>query len=93
MKYILVYFAAISLLSVIVTVWDKKAARLHAMRVPEAVLLLLAALGGGLSMYVTMFITHHKTRKLKFMIGIPVIFVLQICLLLFAVWRWSEGQI
>ena len=44
-------------------------------------------------MYVTMFIIHHKTYKLKFMIGIPLIFVLQICLLLFAVWRWTEGQI
>ena len=93
MKYILIYFAAISLVSVLATVWDKQAAMRRAMRVPEAVLLLLAALGGDISMYVTMLIIRHKTQKPKFMIGIPVIFVLHICLLLFAVWRWAEVQI
>lgn len=93
MRYFLIYMAAISLLSVAVTVWDKTAARLHARRVPESVLLLLAALGGSVSMYITMRLIRHKTRHPKFMVGIPVIFVAQICLLLFAFWRFTESQL
>ena len=93
MNPLLIYFLAISALSVVVTILDKIAARRRAMRVPEAVLLLLAALGGSVSMYITMLIIRHKTRHRKFMVGIPVIFVLQIALLLFAVWRFTESQL
>ena len=93
MNPLLIYFLAISALSVVVTILDKIAARRRAMRVPEAVLLMLAALGGSVSMYITMLIIRHKTRHRKFMVGIPVIFVLQIALLLFAVWRFTESQL
>ncbi len=72
---------AIAALSVILTVYDKIAAkRIPRHRVPEATLLLLAALGGSLPMYVTMQIIHHKTQHKKFMIGIPVILAVQIVL-------------
>lgn len=86
----LLYFTIISAISVAVTILDKVAARLHALRVPEAVLFLLAALGGSLSMYITMFIIRHKTLHPKFRYGIPVIIALQIAALLFAVWQWNE---
>ena len=86
----LLYFIIISAISVAVMTLDKIAARRHAMRVPEAVLFLLAALGGSLCMYITMFIIRHKTRHRKFLYGIPVIMVLQIAALLFAVWQWNE---
>lgn len=45
-KFALVYIAAISLVSVIVTVYDKIAAKRGASRTPERTLLLLSALGG-----------------------------------------------
>ena len=93
MKHLLIYWIIISALSVALTVWDKEAAKRRAMRVPESVLLLFAALGGGLAMYVTMFVIRHKTRHPKFTIGIPVIFVLQFCALLFAVWRFTESRL
>lgn len=66
-------------MSVIVTVYDKIAAKyLPRHRVPEATLLALAVLGGSLPMYITMQIIHHKTLHKKFMIGIPVILVIQL---------------
>lgn len=40
-------------------------------------LLYLCMLGGGVAMYCTMRIIHHKTRHNKFMVGIPVIIALQ----------------
>ena len=77
------YLAAISLISVIVTCYDKIAAKkLPKHRTPEKTLLLLSALGGSLVMYITMQIIHHKTQQKKFMIGIPVIMGIQIILII-----------
>ena len=41
-------------------------------------LLFVSAIGGGVSMYVTMHIIRHKTKKLKFMLGIPLIIVIEL---------------
>ena len=80
MKHIALYiFLLVSFISVILTVYDKIASKcMPHHRVPEATLLALAALGGSLSMYVTMQIIHHKTLHKKFMIGIPVILTIQL---------------
>lgn len=69
------WLVLISLISIIVTVADKSAARRGRRRVPERTLLLLAALGGAVAMYITMRLIRHKTRKAKFMVGIPAIFL------------------
>lgn len=72
---LLIYFAVISLVSLVVTCHDKRAARRHRRRVPERTLLLLAALGGSVVMYITMHLIRHKTQKAKFMVGIPAILI------------------
>ena len=77
MIYYLIYFVVISLVSVIITVYDKKAAKSGKRRIRESTLLLLSALGGSLAMYITMKKIRHKTKYKKFMIGIPVIMILQ----------------
>lgn len=77
------WVGTISLISVIVCVYDKIAAKaLPRHRTPEKTLLLLSALGGSLAMYITMQIIHHKTQHKKFMIGIPVIIGVQILLII-----------
>lgn len=82
MKFILIYFAVISLLTSIITVYDKKAAKKWTKhRVPEKVLFLLAILGGSLSEYLTMLKIRHKTKHKKFMIGLPIIMVSQVVIL------------
>ena len=68
----------ISLVSVIVTIVDKLKAVHNGWRIKESTLLILSALGGSVAMYITMQIIRHKTRKLKFMLGIPAIFILQV---------------
>lgn len=72
------YFLIISLIAITATLLDKYRARRHKWRIPEATLLLLSALGGSAAMLITMRLIHHKTRKKKFMIGIPVILILQL---------------
>jgi len=77
----IVYLAIISLISIIVCCYDKFAAK-HAQRhrTPEITLLALSALGGSIAMLATMFLIRHKTKHAKFMIGIPLIILLQVAL-------------
>lgn len=73
-----IYIAAVSIASVIACCADKINAKKHGKRVSESDLLLLSALGGGASMFITMLIIRHKTKKPKFMIGIPLIILLHL---------------
>ena len=74
-----IYLAVISIIAIIVTCYDKVAATKRPRhRTPEATLLLISALGGSVAMFITMQIIRHKTKHAKFMIGIPVIMLLQI---------------
>ena len=75
------YLAAISLIAVIVTCYDKLAAKkLPRHRTREKTLFLISALGGSVAMYLTMHLIRHKTKHKSFMIGIPLIFVAQVAL-------------
>lgn len=84
-KIALIYLAVISLISFIVTAWDKHCAKRDMWRVPEKTLLILSALGGSVAMYITMKTIRHKTKHPKFMVGIPVIIFLQVAAIA-AVW-------
>ena len=76
------YLAIISLIAVIVTCYDKIAAkRFPGHRTREKTLFLLSALGGSVAMFVTMQIIHHKTKHKSFMIGIPLIMLAQLALI------------
>ena len=82
MEYFLIYFAVISLITIIVTAYDKKAAKKWTKhRIPEKILFLLAILGGSLAEYLTMLKIRHKTKHKRFMIGLPIIMVLQVVIL------------
>lgn len=80
MEYFLIYLCGISVISIIAILFDKTAARNGERRISEKSLMALAVIGGGIAMYITMRIIHHKTRKNKFMVGIPVVVMLEIAL-------------
>ena len=77
------YIAVISLISIIVCIYDKKISKKNnvKLRIPEKSLFLWSAAGGSLAMYITMKLIRHKTKHPSFMIGIPVIFILQVALI------------
>ena len=79
----LIYIAVMSLVSIIVCIYDKRISKKNKveLRIPEKVLLILSALGGSVAMLTTMLITRHKTKHVKFMLGIPVIIILQVALI------------
>ena len=87
---LLIYLAVISLIAVILTVSDKLRAIRHRYRISEFTLMLFSALGGSIAMLLTMLLIHHKTRHIKFMVGIPVIIILQLVIAL-VIWKVFYG--
>lgn len=75
------YFIIISLVGIILTVKDKKAAIAGKWRVPEKTLMTVGLLGAAVPIYITMKMIHHKTKHSKFMLGLPLEAVLHIALI------------
>ncbi|MDD4335452.1 MAG: DUF1294 domain-containing protein [Desulfotomaculaceae bacterium] len=74
----LIYIIAINIICFLIMCYDKAMARAHKYRVPEIRLLMLAAAGGSLGIYMGMHIFKHKTKKLIFVLGVPIILFIQI---------------
>lgn len=57
---------------------DKRKAISHEYRIPEKRLFTYALLGGSLGSILGMRLYHHKTKHLLFVIGMPIILIIQI---------------
>lgn len=82
MKPLYIYLLLINALGFILMLADKFRAQNKMRRTPESVLITVAALGGSLGCLAGMYSVRHKTRHLKFTIGVPLILVLHILILL-----------
>lgn len=81
-----IYLIIINAIAFVLMLTDKLLARNKLMRIPETVLLGTALVGGSLGAFAGMCLCNHKTRKAKFFVSIPVMFLLQV-LLIFAIGR------
>ena len=77
-----IHLSLISLIAIAFTVADKIKAKRGKWRVPESSLLIIAAFGGSLIMYITMRLIRHKTRHPKFMRGLPIMILFHCIVLL-----------
>ena len=84
---LLVWLAAINLVTFAVYGIDKAKAKRGTWRVPEKTLFLLPLLGGSLGALLGMRVVHHKTKHWYFVWGIPLILLAQIAL---AVWLYVK---
>ncbi len=84
---LLVWLAAINLVTFAVYGIDKAKAKRGTWRVPEKTLFLLPLLGGSLGALLGMRVFHHKTKHWYFVWGIPLILLAQIAL---AVWLYVK---
>lgn len=73
----LIYLLIINAITFLVYGIDKLKAKKSKWRIPESTLIFLAAVGGSIGALLGMWVFHHKTKKPKFFIGVPVILVLQ----------------
>ena len=78
MDKILLALAIINLIGFVIVAADKHKARHKQWRIPEKTIFLFAIIGGCVGVYLSMLIFRHKTRHWSFMVGIPLILVIQV---------------
>ena len=78
---VILYLVAINVVTFLLYGIDKFKAQRSRWRIPEAVLLGLAVVGGSVGAWLGMMVWRHKTQHKKFKYGIPLILALQIALL------------
>ena len=79
-RWLLYGLATVNMVTFLAYGLDKWKARRNRWRIPEAVLLWLAVLGGSPAALVAMHLFHHKTLHQKFRYGVPAILFIQITL-------------
>ena len=89
MRLLLYYLLAINLLTFVLYGIDKYKAKHNRWRIPEAVLLWLAVLGGSPAALVAMHLFRHKTLHKKFRYGVPAILIIQIVAISFLIFGRS----
>lgn len=72
-NYLIYYLIIINLAGFAAMGLDKRRARRREWRIPEQTLMLLAAAGGSIGSLLGMNLFHHKTKHVKFTIGIPAL--------------------
>ena len=77
MEMLVLYLGFVNVVTFLAYGLDKQKARQNRWRIPEKVLLGLAILGGSIGALSGMKFFYHKTKKMKFKIGIPFILILQ----------------
>lgn len=78
MRYLFIYLCIINVLSFGFMLADKRKARKKSWRIRESTLLTLCAIGGSLGGLAAMKLFRHKTKHLRFAIGIPVMLAIHI---------------
>ena len=84
-KNIVIYLIVINLIGFYMMWSDKRRAKWGKWRIPEQTLFIVTAIGGGIGTIAGMYVFRHKTKKLKFTIGLPVVLVLDIALFIYLV--------
>lgn len=77
MDLILIYFVVINVIAFLMFGADKWKAKKDRYRIPEKTLLGVAILGGSIGAGLGMWLFRHKTRKMKFYLSVPAIFLIQ----------------
>ena len=75
---ILIYLLIVNAVAFLLMLVDKQKAKRKLWRIPESTLLLSAAIGGSIGALAGMYTFRHKTKHLKFTLGVPAILIVQI---------------
>ena len=80
MKYFLLYLLLINAAAFVLMLVDKVKAKKNRWRISERTLMLSAALGGSVGALLGMYTFRHKTKHIKFTLGVPAILIAQLAL-------------
>lgn len=82
-EMIIIYVIVINLIGFLVMGIDKFKAQKGYWRTPEKTIFTITLLGGGIGTVTGMYVFRHKTKKLKFTIGLPTILISEIALIIY----------
>lgn len=80
-KNIIIFLIIINIISFLAMWIDKYKAKKGKWRIPEKTLIILSLVGGSIGSLCGMYTFRHKTKKMRFSIGIPAILIFQILLI------------
>lgn len=84
-KNILLYFLIINIIGILAMGIDKYKAKRDMWRIPEGTLMMICLLGGGIGTIFGMYKFRHKTKKLKFSVGMPTILISEIAIIIYII--------
>ena len=82
-KNIIIYLLAVNIIGFLAMGLDIWKAKRGSWRIPENTLFMFTILGGGIGTIAGIYAFRHKTQKKKFTIGMPVIFILEVILIIY----------
>lgn len=80
-SFVLLYGVIINIVGFACMYFDKRAARLNRYRISEKFLFTIAIIGAVIGVWIGMYMFRHKTKKLHFVFGMPIILIIQILIL------------
>ena len=80
---IIIYLVIINIIGFLIMFIDKQKAKKGKWRIPEKTLFIITAIGGGIGTIAGMYVFRHKTQKIAFVIGLPMITVLEIIVIIY----------
>lgn len=78
LTYVAIYLLVLNGIGFMIMGIDKQKARKKRWRIPEKTFFIVSLLGGSAGTWAGMYAFRHKTRHWYFVIGIPLILLLQI---------------
>ena len=87
MRCLIVYLVLINLAAAALMGIDKRRGRRHVWRIPEKTLFLSAILGGSVGAILGMLLFRHKTKHMSFVVGMPVILLIQLVIAGLLLWK------
>ena len=82
MKIVTAYLILVNIIGFLLMGTDKKRAIRKRWRIPEKTLFLCSLIGGSIGTWAGMYVFHHKTKHYYFVVGMPMILLMQVI----AVW-------
>ncbi len=86
---IVIYLIIINIIGIAVMGIDKNRARRRAWRIPEKTLFAVSLLGGSVGTWAGMYLFRHKTKHWYFVVGMPLILILQIAFMVVLHVKWD----
>ena len=82
-RNIILYLFGINIIGFFIMGIDKYKAKKGFWRTPEKTIFTITLLGGGIGTIAGMYTFRHKTKKLRFTVGLPTILISEIVLFIY----------